>query len=387
MLADTNYVCWVDQWWVFFPFAVIVLGLFGIGVLILFAYIACNRKAALTSRTFNARFRFLFIRFRDERIYWEVVVILRKLAISCAIIFFAGGRSEMLVILFSMLIIFIAFILQTHNYPFRRSFHNIMEYCVLLATEFLLFCALLFYVDEFPDAWNKPALGWLCILSIIGSTILIAFLMLVDFVSQWREDRAQQKKEMEALKNRSNTEDPLQKFKEKRRQATTVVELKEDKEKEDGQIVQGTDAPVAENQPEIIQESTGHVETLVDFGNNQPHKQVHHEEATVHHEEHHHQHEPQETSHHHVEDTPVEEEQPEQEEPTREDAPLVHEHEEETQQEESHHEEPHHDETHDETHHEQPHHEESHHEEHSESIHVVDEDQPRDFKVEEVSEE
>jgi hypothetical protein len=154
---------------------------------------------------------------------------LRKLAISCAVIFFSGGQSEMLVVLFSMLVIFIAFILQTHNYPFRRSFHNIMEYCVLLSTEFLLFCALLFYVDEFPDEWNKPALGYLCIITVVGSSLLILLLMLLDFISQWREDRAQRKKELELINNMvAQSEDPLFKFKEKRRQATAIVEIKDD---------------------------------------------------------------------------------------------------------------------------------------------------------------
>jgi len=232
MLPDSEYICWTGDWWVFFPFALVVLGCFGGGVIILFAYIACNRKKALTSRVFNARFRFLFIRFRDERIYWEIVIIFRKLAISAAVIYFSGG-SEMLIVLFSMLVIFIAFIAQTHNYPFRRGFHNVMEYCVLLSTEFLLFCALLFYVDEFPDEWNKPALGWLCIINVVGSTILIGFLMLLDFIQQWREDKEQTRRELEALKNRPlESQDPLYMFKEKRRQITTFVDYSEEKKEE-----------------------------------------------------------------------------------------------------------------------------------------------------------
>jgi hypothetical protein len=265
-LSDTKYICWVGDWWVFFPFAIITLAVFGGGVIILFAYIACNRKKALTSRTFNARFRFLFIRFRDERIYWEVIIILRKLAISCAVIFFSGGQSEMLVVLFSMLVIFIAFILQTHNYPFRRSFHNIMEYCVLLSTEFLLFCALLFYVDEFPDEWNKPALGYLCIISVVGSSLLIVFLMLLDFISQWREDRAQRKKELELINNMvAQSEDPLFKFKEKRRQATAIVEIKDD---DKDKFEEPTQQPT-----KLVQEQTLQ-NTLVDL-DHQPKNHVH----------------------------------------------------------------------------------------------------------------
>ncbi len=65
----------------------------------------------------------------------------------------------MLVILFSMFVIFIAFLLQIHHQPYRRMFHNYMEYIILLSTEFLLFSALLFYVNQFPDNWNGVALG------------------------------------------------------------------------------------------------------------------------------------------------------------------------------------------------------------------------------------
>jgi len=136
-----------------------------------------------------------------------------------------------------------------------------MEYCVLLSTEFLLFCALLFYVDEFPDEWNKPALGYLCIISVVGSSLLIAFLMLLDFISQWREDRAQRKKELELLNNMvAQSEDPLFKFKEKRRQATAIVEIKdEDKDKVDDQSVQPTN---------LVPEQTLPHDTIVDLNEN-----------------------------------------------------------------------------------------------------------------------
>jgi hypothetical protein len=157
---------------------------FGLGTILLFLYITLNRKKIVKDKVFNDRFRFLFVRFRNERLFWEAVIVIRKLLISVAIIFFAG--YPMLVILFCMFVIFCSFILQTHHVPFRRVFHNIMEYVQLLATEFLLFAALLFYVDAFPDEWNKDALGYITIVVVVFCTVIIVCLILLDVMSQIR---------------------------------------------------------------------------------------------------------------------------------------------------------------------------------------------------------
>jgi AAA15 family ATPase/GTPase len=119
---------------------------------------------------------------------------------------------------------------------------------------------------------NKPALGWLCILTVVGSTLLIILLMILDFYNQWKEDKAQQKKEMDLLAKRVNqSEDPLQKFKEKRRQATTVVAFTEEKEKEEAPsvqpLVQEETAPMIELEPS---QPTVPTETLIDLEESQP---------------------------------------------------------------------------------------------------------------------
>jgi len=88
--------------------------------------------------------------------------------------------------------------------------------------------------------------------------------MLLDFISQWREDRAQRKKELELLNNMvAQSEDPLYKFKEKRRQATAIVEIKdEDKDKVEDQSVQPTN---------LVPEQTLPHDTIVDLHNNDSH--------------------------------------------------------------------------------------------------------------------
>lgn len=185
---DPTTICYSHFWWTnYFIPSVLVLVLFGGGVLVVFGVLLLRRNKLAKDPAFNERFRFLFVRFRKSRLWWELVIMMRKLLISLAIVFFA--RFAMLIVIFTMITIFTAFILHTHNQPFRRPNHNTMEYVQLLATEFLLFSGLLFYVDSWPDAWNRVLLGWLCIIVIVGTSVLMVLMVLNDFWQQLREDR------------------------------------------------------------------------------------------------------------------------------------------------------------------------------------------------------
>nr|CAG4719168.1 unnamed protein product [Naegleria fowleri] len=202
--ADPTLYCFEDTWWVYFTFALLTFIFFGLGTIVLFAYILWKKNDENKRFKFYARFRFLFIRFRNGRLFWEIIIILRKLSISAAIIFFSTW--PILVILFTMFVIFMSFILQTHHVPYRRVFHNVMEYLVLLSTEFLLFSGLLFYVNNFPNEETASALGYLCIITVIVSSVAILVLVALDFLSQYLSDR--RKKQMEEL--RKNQKEALQ---------------------------------------------------------------------------------------------------------------------------------------------------------------------------------
>ncbi|KAG2392729.1 hypothetical protein C9374_011454 [Naegleria lovaniensis] len=197
--ADPTLYCFEDTWWVYFTFALLTFIFFGLGTIVLFAYILWKKNDESKRYKFYARFRFLFIRFRNGRLFWEIIIILRKLSISAAIIFFSTW--PILVVLFTMFVIFMSFILQTHHVPYRRVFHNVMEYLVLLSTEFLLFSGLLFYVNNFPNEETASALGYLCIIVVIVSSVAIVVLVALDFLSQYLSDRRKKKQMEEQRKN------------------------------------------------------------------------------------------------------------------------------------------------------------------------------------------
>jgi NADH:ubiquinone oxidoreductase subunit K len=62
-----------------------------------------------------------------------------------------------------------------------------------LSTEILLFCALLFYVNDFPQSFQKEVIGILCILVIGASSVGVALLIVLDFILQWFEDKKKAK--------------------------------------------------------------------------------------------------------------------------------------------------------------------------------------------------
>jgi hypothetical protein len=72
--------------------------------------------------------------------------------------------------------------------------HNYMEYLGLICTQILLFCAFLFYVDDFPERLfnirSKQILSVFCIFFIVFSSVAIVSLIFFDFMAQYVTDKA-----------------------------------------------------------------------------------------------------------------------------------------------------------------------------------------------------
>jgi hypothetical protein len=72
--------------------------------------------------------------------------------------------------------------------------HNYMEYLGLISTQILLFCAFLFYIDDFPEKLfnigSKTILSVFCIFFIVVSSVAIVALIFFDFMVQYATDKA-----------------------------------------------------------------------------------------------------------------------------------------------------------------------------------------------------
>ena len=113
----------------------------------------------------------------------------------------------------------VSLLLHMQNVPYKRKFHNLMEYVTILATILTLFCGLLFYVEKFPNLIVEQMIQAVAIIVMITATIFVILMVIWDY-------QTRRKKDAKKLKRR--VKDLLAELSEKQRKGepTEVLELK-----------------------------------------------------------------------------------------------------------------------------------------------------------------
>jgi hypothetical protein len=104
----------------------------------------------------------------------------------------------MLVIVAGIVLLFIGFLLHTNFVPFKRKFHNVMDYFVILVTITTLFFGFLFFVDNFPPGTKAPA-EYLSFGIIIISTVIVISMILWDANTRRKNDKKKEKKKLQNI--------------------------------------------------------------------------------------------------------------------------------------------------------------------------------------------
>jgi hypothetical protein len=157
-------------------------------------------------KNFNERYNFLLSRFRRKYFYWEAMITGRKVLLSILYAFL----KDIQIIVFGVVIVFIALILHFNTVPFRQKFLNLMEYIVLISTLLTLFFGLLFFVNEFPTpAWRTFAIV-LTMIVIISCSVIVVLMVLFDMWTRRQKDNAKAKQRKEELEKELGRERALE---------------------------------------------------------------------------------------------------------------------------------------------------------------------------------
>jgi hypothetical protein len=188
--TSPNIFCYQPGvWWYMFPLTIVWYIVFGGGSFVYFVLIYFKYKDWTKSTNFNERNKFMLSRFRNKLFFWEAVITLRKTILSILNIFL----DPMLVIVSGIFLMFIGFLLHTNFVPFKRKFHNVMDYFVIIVTMTSLFFGLLFFVDNFPDQLTKDFVEYIAFFVLLGSTIIVVGMILWDARTRKKHDQKKAK--------------------------------------------------------------------------------------------------------------------------------------------------------------------------------------------------
>ena len=204
-----DIVCFQGIWFIFLPLSILSIILFGIGAMIYFSILIINYKRWEKSESFILINRFTLKKYKKKFFYWQFFDSFRKLAFSLLTVFF----KPMFLITIGIAIIFTGMMLNVHFIPYRKKFHNLMHYFVLMSTLMTLFAGLLLFVvdnnarsDVVIDPGLKQTLSYvlpiITIILIIGSNLVVVGMFLVDIYirrkkAKKRVKRKLKKKEIE----------------------------------------------------------------------------------------------------------------------------------------------------------------------------------------------
>ena len=120
---------------------------FVIGIPIAALYIIYLNKNSFASRTMQASFGFLFEGYREKLFWWEFAVLLRKVCILAAALFWEDPFLQSIVALF---VLIISIIVHMACWPYEERFLNIAELFSLLSLFTLVALAVLLWYVQAP---------------------------------------------------------------------------------------------------------------------------------------------------------------------------------------------------------------------------------------------
>jgi uncharacterized membrane protein len=201
-----------DIWFIFLPLSIISILLFGLGSILYFSVLILRFKKLEKSETFLTINGFTLSKFKRRYFYWDLFDSVRKASFSILTVF----SKPMFLITAGIGIVFTGMLMHLNSIPYRKKFHNLMEYFILLSTLLTLFAGLLLFVvdrdggakliiDEGLRNFLNSYLPIMTVVLIIASNVIVISMFLFDVYVRRQKDKKRnkrKKREMEEKKER-----------------------------------------------------------------------------------------------------------------------------------------------------------------------------------------
>ncbi|KNC56215.1 uncharacterized protein AMSG_11491, partial [Thecamonas trahens ATCC 50062] len=169
--ADPSLYCYDDEWFKHLPLGVAGVVVYVVGVPgALFVLLYVLRVKLGDDLPSAAATNFFVKRFQTKYFYWEVTIMLRKLAIVVAAKFFTA--HFILQSILAVLIIFASVLVTAGTRPFQRRKYNMLEIVLLISSFMVIFAGILFANDEVSGSTRQGITVAVITVMIISSVVI-----------------------------------------------------------------------------------------------------------------------------------------------------------------------------------------------------------------------
>ena len=146
LTSDYDLQCWTSEHMLWInSLSIPALVVWGLGLPVFVFYILRRNITNLESIDFRKKYSFLYVGYKQERWYWELFIVIRKLLLICIIVF-AGFRSVNLQMYLSVILVTLSYIAQKQHQPFSSESLNNLENVSLISAGLINFCGLYFEI-------------------------------------------------------------------------------------------------------------------------------------------------------------------------------------------------------------------------------------------------
>ncbi|KAJ6252801.1 insulin-like growth factor binding protein [Anaeramoeba flamelloides] len=190
---DTAKYCFESWWWQAFPFLLIFIILYIVGIPLLIVYLLMKNSKILTEKQFDLKFGLLCSRYNKSFFFWEIIIMLRKLFLVIFKIFLFN-YPDLQIILF-LLLLLIVLILQFKFRPYIEKRHNFLESFLVAVPIIILFSGLIFNSGEVLKRYTlRNQLTAFIILLIAFSCLMFLSTTLLDIKNRMKNNKMETKK-------------------------------------------------------------------------------------------------------------------------------------------------------------------------------------------------
>jgi len=170
--VDLSLECFDDTWWELAPYGLAGILLYVVLVPAVIGGVLWGYRKRLLDPTIMARYGSIYKLFRINWAWFELIVLVKKLAIISATLFLSTYPLWMI---FSVAAVFGFFaILHARNDVYLGPTYNLLETRLNIAATLILVLAFAFYADRFPSNAAKSVFAYVAI-----GIVVIAFALLV----------------------------------------------------------------------------------------------------------------------------------------------------------------------------------------------------------------